>query len=97
MKYSEYIQSKIWNYNKKLALVKANHKCQLCGFGSELDVHHLSYANLGQEKDGDLLVLCRRCHRDSHFYKNHVEGILPRDTTQEEYESRKKELSPVTG
>jgi len=54
-----------------MAIIKAGNKCQLCGFRYQLDVHHLSYKNLGNEKDEDLLVVCRRCHNDLHYFENH--------------------------
>ena len=34
-----------------------------------MDVHHLTYARLFQEKDEDLLVLCRDCHGRRHGYR----------------------------
>ena len=37
-----------------------------------LEVHHLSYANLGRELPEDLIVLCPQCHAAQH-------GLLPRD------------------
>jgi hypothetical protein len=38
----------------------------LCGSKKRLDVHHLTYANLGKESINDLRVLCRSCHDKVH-------------------------------
>lgn len=86
MNYQEYILSEAWAKKRQFALLKAKNKCQLCSFEHELDVHHLSYKNLGNEKDKDLLVLCRRCHRDLHFFME-LQPITTRQLLQ---------ITPVT-
>ena len=43
-------------------------------FGNELNVHHLHYKTLGNEDIGDLVVLCKRCHNDYHFFKEFNRG-----------------------
>jgi len=65
--YPEYIKSEWWKLQSKLYKDK---KCAQCGRTHELDVHHLTYENVGNEKPADLITLCRRCHRDLHYYKN---------------------------
>lgn len=62
MKYSEYLRSEHWLQTRNLALQRAGYRCQLCGSDRELQVHHNSYQNLGNEADRDLIVLCDRCH-----------------------------------
>ncbi len=32
--------------------------------GFPIEVHHATYERLGREAVGDLLALCRRCHRE---------------------------------
>ncbi len=63
--YHEYIKSPKWYENRKVALKRAGKRCQLCASRTQLDVHHNSYKNLGDEEPWDLVVLCRRCH-DAH-------------------------------
>ena len=42
-------------------------RCQVCNTDkSILDTHHRTYERLGRELDGDLIVLCRDCHRIFH-------------------------------
>jgi hypothetical protein len=53
----------------KRRLDMAGYCCQLCdrsGRDVQLDVHHRTYENYGQEKLEDLIVLCRRCHAHHH-------------------------------
>ena len=46
--------------------ILAGNTCQDCGSSEKLETHHLSYANVGKEKEGELVVLCRRCHGKRH-------------------------------
>lgn len=66
MDYHEYIKSSEWKRKRKLALQNANWKCEKCDSysfrGRFLEVHHKTYANLGDEPLEDLIVLCNTCH-----------------------------------
>jgi len=79
MPYKEYLETKHWEITRKRILEKANYKCQLCSSKKNLNVHHNTYKNRGQEKDEDLIVLCKKCHTKFHdkhndlIYKNNIE------------------------
>lgn len=64
--YAAYIVSHRWRTNaarvRELAVAKG--KCRLCAEQGPLEVHHRDYENLGDERDGDLVALCARCHRE---------------------------------
>jgi 5-methylcytosine-specific restriction endonuclease McrA len=62
LRYIEYITSPQWKQRRKLALIQANYKCQLCHDTNRLQVHHNDYTRLGAERDDDLVVLCTPCH-----------------------------------
>ena len=66
MPYQEYLQTEHWRNKRYEALNRANHKCQLCGNKENLQVHHNTYDNRGNEKDEDLIVLCEICHAKFH-------------------------------
>src|SRR5262245_34370775 len=53
-----------WKAIKGTVLTRAGWRCQACGAGGRLDVHHLvKRAQGGSDFDLDRLVaLCRRCH-----------------------------------
>lgn len=60
--YLTYINSAAWRARRQRALRRAGHRCQVCGEGRRLQVHHVRYDNLGNEPDEDLTVLCWYCH-----------------------------------
>lgn len=65
--YQEYLQTKHWKKFKYE--YKQNHKNQ-CVFclrkTDKLDIHHLSYENLGCETEEDVCELCYHYHRMLH-------------------------------
>ena len=70
MKYSNYLKSDHWLKTREGALISAGFQCEECGWDDEshyqLNVHHNTYKNLGNEKPEDLTVLCYRCHMEVH-------------------------------
>lgn len=66
--YSTYINSEDWIENpvRKLRIYNADNKCELCSSEESLEVHHIHYKNLGNEKYNDLRLLCRECHEQTH-------------------------------
>ena len=68
--YQDYLRSDIWAEKRKLALARADGKCESCGAifvsNSSLDVHHLNYDRVGgNERLDDLKVLCYPCHQNA--------------------------------
>jgi hypothetical protein len=57
-----YLRSDHWGETRAAALERAEHRCQVCNGAKQLDVHHRTYERLGEERDADLTVLCRKCH-----------------------------------
>lgn len=70
--YTKHINSDRWERRRQQAIQDVGGTCQfikngkLCGSTDRIQVHHLSYDNLGNEKPEDLLVVCRECHRRVH-------------------------------
>lgn len=70
MPYEEYLQTPHWKRRREDKLRTAGQRCQLCNRGSvPLNVHHRTYERLGEELDGDLIVLCRTCHSTFHEHR----------------------------
>ena len=67
MKYEQYIQSDAWRLQRQLLIAEHGAKCDLCKRTNELNVHHLNYERLGNERADDVIVLCIRCHNDIHY------------------------------
>ena len=60
--YQKHLRSAAWREIRRRALAAAGHRCLLCPATEELEAHHRTYENLGEEREGDLTVLCRECH-----------------------------------
>ena len=60
--YHSYLQSSTWKERRSAKLQQAKYKCKRCGERIGLQVHHLNYDRLGDERTDDLIVLCRACH-----------------------------------
>jgi 5-methylcytosine-specific restriction endonuclease McrA len=64
--YRKYLKSPHWLETREAAKERANHFCEECFSTQRLEVHHLTYKNLGREEPNDLKVLCRDCHQAAH-------------------------------
>jgi len=88
IKYNDYLKSKNWllkkweliNVYRKL---KWNIDCLFCHTTDNLQVHHLSYDNVGNEirkwginKGIDICFACRDCHKKYHFVNNFKDNWL---------------------
>ena len=77
--YQSYIRSAEWLRIRELKFHYAGRKCERCGSARELQVHHKTYARLGNEYLADLEVLCGACHERHHEIdiqaKRHLDSI----------------------
>ena len=73
--YAEYLTTTGWTYRAWQAKDRAGWVCEVCGSDGPLQVHHLTYARVGKERDDDLLVLCDECHARQHGLLD--DGQLP--------------------
>lgn len=39
-------------------------------FSGNIDTHHIDYSRIGNERFGDLIVICRSCHDELHEFIN---------------------------
>jgi hypothetical protein len=70
MPYQEYLRTPEWRRRRERKLDQADLRCQFCNrHHRSLNVHHRTYENLGEELDGDLIVLCRACHSTFHKHR----------------------------
>lgn len=66
-----YLKSAHWQARAKKARSMAGYMCQKCkAEGVPLDVHHKNYRRLFWERSGDLVVVCRKCHKKMHGGKD---------------------------
>lgn len=82
--YARYLRSAHWRELREDSINHAFGCCQRCGvsrwlaelvYDQDLHVHHLTYANLGEEKFGDLEVLCLRCHELETFKRTELREL----------------------
>ena len=64
--YNEYLQSDLWKEKRELILSIFNWECQKCGSKKRLEIHHKTYENVGNEKQRDVTVLCKKCHEEKY-------------------------------
>ncbi len=64
--YKEYLKTDHWKITRAAALRRAGYKCEICGSNKRLNVHHLTYRNIGNERPEDLMVLCYYHHKWIH-------------------------------
>lgn len=67
--YHAYLRTPAWKMKRDGKLFDAGYRCERCGYEGldmPLDVHHLTYDRVGNERDSDLIVLCRSCHEMEH-------------------------------
>ena len=61
--YKQYLASREWRVKRKKFIEGATYGvCQRCADRPIENVHHLTYANIGDEDWPDLMGLCRPCH-----------------------------------
>ena len=71
--YKEYLKSAHW-FNMRKSKIKwhgCKANCAVCGKeSSNVQLHHISYKHLGNERQSDLVVLCEECHEKVHKNKD---------------------------
>jgi 5-methylcytosine-specific restriction endonuclease McrA len=75
--YHSYLQSQAWKDKRAKVLARAKNLCEGCAEKPATEVHHLTYANVGNELLFELVALCSGCHSRSHasqFVPSFVEG-----------------------
>jgi len=66
-KYQAYLLSPEWAAKRQKKFKQAGKRCQYCGRGRgqgiKVQIHHLNYDSLYNEKMSDLAVACPDCHK----------------------------------
>ena len=64
--YQEYRKTPEWLGKRQLVMLRAQGICEGCRSSSATQVHHLSYAHVGDEFLFELVAVCRKCHEKIH-------------------------------
>jgi hypothetical protein len=75
--YNDYIHSPDWEDRKRRYWDTHQKRCVICLTYKNIDLHHLSYADLGNERDEDLVAVCRT-HHDQFHQRYGVAGDMHR-------------------
>ncbi len=65
-KYEKYLLSKKWKDIRIRLFKERGYKCENCGVNHDLQVHHLVYDHLYNERLYELKILCKLCHKEEH-------------------------------
>ena len=84
-----YLYSAHWLQLRIRKLVHAQRKCQRCGVGGSLDIHHKNYRDIYDVGMDDLEALCRTCHQLEHHIKPAPKKAKPKKKSK----GRKKKAS----
>lgn len=68
MDYQDFLRTPYWATVAEMVRKRDNYKCQECGSMENLNVHHKTYENHGDEIHHieDLICLCQKCHEKHH-------------------------------
>jgi len=83
--YYSYLKTQAWEDTRQKIFRRDGYKCVVCGEAMNLSVHHITYENLGAEKESDLVTLCCPCH----------EKVHAGDTVKKQLEDRKNALDQL--
>lgn len=66
--YETFLKTQYWKTVSNYAKELCGNKCSVCGSSKELNVHHRTYENHGNEVNHleDLVVMCKNCHGKVH-------------------------------
>lgn len=65
-KYYEYLASSAWGVKRAKVIERCRNVCEGCAGAPVAQVHHLTYAHVGNELLFELVGLCDRCHEIAH-------------------------------
>lgn len=68
--YNDYLKSPAWRDRRTRVLERDGHICQACLRREATQVHHLTYARVGNEPLFDLTSICTTCHQALHADDN---------------------------
>jgi len=73
--YHQYMNSIEWYRKRERWLRLADYECQWCSrMQTTLYIHHLTYENFYNEKDEDIIVLCKPCHNHGDVIRKLLKG-----------------------
>lgn len=73
--YTNYLKSPQWKAKRELWFAKFGKYCRACGKTTgPIQLHHVTYDRLGNERLSDLVALCAECHRGAEKFHRLLGG-----------------------
>ena len=73
--YYNYIHSEVWYRKRERWIELADYECEWCSrHGCAFHIHHVTYENFMHEKDDDVIVLCKACHKHADVIRKITKG-----------------------
>lgn len=66
VKYEKYIRSERWYMRARQYYRQYGKQCAVCNTDDQITLHHMSYAHMGNERDNELVALCKTHHSEYH-------------------------------
>lgn len=67
--YRNYLKSQHWQQTKQKFYSENRYRCYFCNKKNKLEIHHITYENIGHEMIEDMVYLCHNCHIKATFSK----------------------------
>lgn len=75
-RYNAYLESREWKMRRALVLERCSGLCEGCRKQNADQVHHLTYAHMGNELLFELAAVCEECHRKLHPHMEEEEDAF---------------------
>jgi len=66
--YQKYLKSSAWRKKREELFVLRGKRCEKCSNENYLQIHHLTYERIFNERLEDLKILCKGCHSNEHSH-----------------------------
>lgn len=87
--YERYLKSDAWEEKRQIVLKRDKNMCRECGSKFNLQVHHMTYFHIFNERTYELVTLCEKCHNEIHT--KHPKFKLPEEKVK--IKPKKKKLT----
>lgn len=71
-----YIKTEHWQELSRITLARDRNRCYTCGAIHDLDVYHVTFERLFDERYDDLATLCLKCKREMDVFQSERDCTL---------------------
>lgn len=89
--YQVYLESEEFGKIRQRVFRRDGNCCKICGSIDNLQIHHLTYRHVYQERDYELICLCRKCHEIYHSIDNYKKYADNKNSEEDEANNKESE------